>query len=83
MIFQGHKNCELIQKGKRNAEGKSTTASTRTQNGAIACKCKAENNWREGEFISQFLESHTRDPVLGAPVVGKATATRGRRAWGV
>ena len=49
--FQGHKNCELIQKGKRNAEGRSTTASTRTQSGAIACKCKAEDNWRESESI--------------------------------
>jgi hypothetical protein len=49
--FQGHTNCELIQKGTRNAEGKSTTASTRTQSGAIACKFKAEDNWRESESI--------------------------------
>ena len=53
--FQGHTNCELIQKGTRNAEGKSTTASTQAQNGVIACQCKAESNWRVSNFRFQFL----------------------------
>ena len=82
MIFQGHMNCELIQEGARNAEGKSTTASTQAQSRTIACQCKAESNWQVSKLDSNFW-SITRDPVLGAPVVGKATATRGRRAWGV